>query len=93
MSISVTSPCLETTIDELGIKNWPIWTCEASSCDWTCFYKETSFLLEGQVTLTPAGGEPVEFGEGDLVVCPLGIEFSWDVHKYSPQTLSFCILK
>ena len=30
-----TSHCPETTIKELGSKNWPIWTCEASSFDWT----------------------------------------------------------
>ena len=93
MAISVTSPCPEGIVGKLGIKNWSIWTCEASSCDWAYYHKETSLLLEGQVSLTPAGGEPVEFGEGDLVVFPLGIEFSCDVHKYSPQTLSFCVLK
>ena len=35
MSILVTYRCPESTIEELGIKKWPIWTCEASSFDWT----------------------------------------------------------
>ena len=35
MSILVTSPCSESTVEELVIKNWPIWTCEVSSFDWT----------------------------------------------------------
>ena len=26
-------------------------------------------------------GEPVKFGEGDLVVFPAGIKYSWDVYK------------
>ena len=53
LSISVTSPCPESTFDELGIKNWPIWTCDDSSFDWTYDDKETCLLLEGEVTVTP----------------------------------------
>ena len=46
LSISVTSPCPESTVEELGIKNWPIWTCEVSSFD--CIYddKETFLSFE-----------------------------------------------
>ena len=81
MSISVTSPCPESTVDELGIKNWPIWTCDESSFDWTYDDKETCLLLEGEVTVTPDGGDPVKFGAGDLVVFPAGMDCRWDVHK------------
>ena len=81
MSISVTSPCPESTVEELGIKTWPIWSCEASSFDWTYDDKETCLLLEGEVTVTPDGGEPVKFGAGDLVVFPAGMDCRWDVHK------------
>ncbi|MFL2867300.1 MAG: cupin domain-containing protein [Prochlorococcus marinus] len=45
MSILVTSPCTETTIQELGIKNWPIWTCDVSSFDWTYEDQETFYFL------------------------------------------------
>ena len=38
-------------------------------------------LLEGEVTVTPDGGEPVKFGAGDLVVFPAGMACRWDVHK------------
>ena len=81
MSISVTSPCPENTIEELGIKNWPIWICEESSFDWTYDDKETCLLIEGEVTVTPDGGEPVKFGAGDLVVFPAGMDFKWDIPK------------
>ncbi len=81
MSIKVTSPCSETTIEELGIKSWPIWTCEESSFDWTYDDKETCLLLEGEVTVTPDGGDPVKFSAGDLVVFPAGMDCIWDVHK------------
>ena len=53
MSILVTSPCPESTVEELGIKSWPIWTCDASSFDWTYDDKETCLLLEGEVTVSP----------------------------------------
>ncbi len=77
----MTSPCSESTLEELGIKTWPIWTCEVSSFDWTYDEKETCFVLEGKVTVTPHGGEPVQFGEGDLVVFPAGMDCRWEVHK------------
>ena len=73
MSISVTSPCTENTIKELEIKKWPIWSCDASSFEWTYGYKDTCLLLEGEVTVTPEGGETVKFGAGDLVVLPAGM--------------------
>ena len=57
LSISVTSPCPETTIEELGIKNLSIWTCEESSFDWTYDDIETCLLIDGEVTVTPVGGD------------------------------------
>ena len=81
MSILVTSPCTETTIQELGIKNWPIWTCDVSSFNWTYEDQETCLLLEGEVTVTPEGGTPVQFGAGDLVVFPAVMDCRWDVHN------------
>ncbi len=81
MSIAVTSPCPDRIVDELGIKNWPIWTCEASSFDWAYDDQETCFLLEGEVTVTPDKGGAVKFGAGDLVTFPAGMACRWDVHK------------
>ena len=81
MAILVTSPCPERTVEELGIQNWAILTCEVSCFDWTYEHNEICFLLEGEVTVTPNGGEPVKFGEGDLVVFPAGMNCRWDVHK------------
>ena len=81
MSILITSPCPKNTLEELGIKSWPIWTCEVSSFDWTYDDKETCLLLEGEVTVTPEVGQPVKFGAGDLVIFPAGMNCRWDVHK------------
>tara|TARA_B100000214_G_scaffold368786_1_gene340842 strand:+ start:782 stop:979 length:198 start_codon:yes stop_codon:yes gene_type:complete len=65
LSISVTSPYSESTVDELGIKDWLIWTCDASSFDWTYDDKKICLLLEGEVTVTSEGGDPVKLGAGD----------------------------
>tara|TARA_Y100001968_G_scaffold150384_1_gene137576 strand:- start:254 stop:529 length:276 start_codon:yes stop_codon:yes gene_type:complete len=81
LRISVTSPCSESTIKELGIKSWPIWTCEESSFNWNYDDKETCLLLEGEVTVTPNRGESVKFCAGDLVVFPVGMGCKWEVHK------------
>ena len=71
----------KSSIDGLGIKNWPIWTCEASSFNWNYEDKETCLLLEGRVTETPLGWDPVKFGAGDLVVFPAGMDYRWDVQE------------
>ena len=81
LDISVTSPCPKWTLEELGIKNWPIWSCEVSCFDWAYGHKEICLLLQGEVTVTPEGAEPVKLAEGDLVVFPSGMKCKWDVHK------------
>ena len=79
--ISVTSPCPESTILALGLRDWPIWGCDISRFPWTYDQRETCLLLDGDVTVTPDGGEPVRFGAGDLVVFPKGMSCTWDVHQ------------
>ena len=81
MPILVASPCPESIIKELNIKDWPIWTCNPSSFDWTYDEKETCLLLEGQVTVTPKGEQPVKFSAGDLVTFPAGMDCRWEVHQ------------
>ena len=41
--------------------------------------KETCYFLEGDVVVTPDGGEPVEVGVGDLVTFPEGMSCTWEV--------------
>ncbi len=75
--ITITKPSAEA-LGELGVKNWPIWTCEVSTFDWHYDEKETCYLLEGEVTVT-AEGQGVTFGKGDLVIFPQGLDCVWDV--------------
>jgi uncharacterized cupin superfamily protein len=71
----------ETELTASGIKAWPIWEKEVSEFPWHYDEKETCYLLEGDVTVTPEGGEPVRFGKGDLVTFPAGMSCTWKVHK------------
>ena len=63
-------------LDELGVTDWPIWTKEASQFPWSYGASETCYFIEGDVIVTPDGGEPVAMGEGDLVTFPSGMKLS-----------------
>ena len=40
---------------------------------------EECYLLEGQVTVETPDGEKVEFGAGDFVRFPRGLDCVWDI--------------
>jgi len=67
-------------LQQLGVADWLIWSCGVSCFPWTYDEQETCLLLEGDVTVTPDGGEPVRFGADDLVTLAAGLSCSWDVH-------------
>ncbi|MFC1643268.1 cupin domain-containing protein [Myxococcota bacterium] len=65
----------------LGVKQWPIWSKEVSEFSWHYDEEETCYLLEGDVEVTPDGGDAVRFGKGDLVVFPQGMSCTWKIHS------------
>jgi len=67
-------------LEALGVNDWPIWSCEVSTFPWTYEETETCHILEGRVTVTPEGGEPVTIQPGDLVTFPKGLSCTWEVH-------------
>ena len=79
--IEVTRSCPEQRIDELQVRQWPIWSCKASTFPWEYDQREVCWLLEGDVTVTPENGEPVRFGAGDLVEFSSGLRCTWQVHQ------------
>ena len=81
MSVLVATPCSESTINELGIKNCSKWTCDLSYFDGTYKKKETCFLLEGEVTVTFNVGETVIFEEDYLFVLSAGMKCRGYVNK------------
>ena len=68
-------------LDELGVTGWPIWTREASQFPWSYDESETCYFLEGDVIVTPDGGEPMAMGKGDLVTFPKGMSCIWEIRN------------
>ncbi len=68
-------------LKRLGVENWPIWEKEVSSFPWEYDANETCYILDGRVTVTPEGGEPVEIEAGDLVTFPKGMRCTWEIHE------------
>lgn len=66
---------------ELGVKSWPIWEKEASEFDWHYDQQEVCYLLEGEVEVTTEEGETVEFGAGNLVTFPAGLDCVWKIKE------------
>ncbi len=77
--ITVTSSPDSAQLQSLGVTSWPTWGCGVSTFPWTYDEQETCLLLEGDVTVTPDGGEPVRFGPGDLAVFDAGLSCTWEV--------------
>lgn len=71
----------QARLDALGVSDWPTWSKEVSVFPWTYGEQEVAYVLEGEVTVTPKGGEPVSFGKGDLVTFPAGMACTWEVRK------------
>ena len=68
-------------LETMGVDNWRIWTKEVSEFPWTYESSETCYILEGEVIVTPDGGEPVKLGEGDLVTFPAGLSCAWNIRS------------
>ena len=68
-------------LEVMGVFDWPVWEKEASTFPWTYDSTEVCYILEGKVTVTPEGGEPVEIGESDLVTFPKGMSCTWQIHE------------
>jgi len=71
----------EARLQELGVTDWPIWEKEVSSFPWTYDSNETCYLLEGEVIVTPDGGEPVTIRAGSLATFPAGLSCTWEIRK------------
>lgn len=78
--IIVEKPSAEK-LASLGVNRWPTWSKEVSQFPWSFGTQEIAYILEGEVTVTPDGGDPVSFGAGDLVTFPAGMSCTWQVKK------------
>ena len=68
-------------LDQLGVRDWPVWSKEVSEFPWYYDKLETCYILEGEIEVTLDGGEIVRLGVNDLAVFPQGMQCNWRVIK------------
>jgi len=71
----------DDALKAMDVENWPIWEKEESEFPWSYDEPETCYVLEGNVVVTPDGGDPVEIQAGDLVTFPSGMSCTWKISK------------
>jgi uncharacterized protein len=71
----------EERLKELGVATWEIWEKEVSQFPIDFDETETAYVLEGEIIVTPAGGDPVRIVPGDLVSFHAGLDSQWEVVK------------
>jgi uncharacterized cupin superfamily protein len=81
MKIEIERGASAENLKSQGVMSWPIWEKGASEFPWAYDDREMCYLLEGDVIVTPEGGEPVRFGKGDLVTFPAGMRCRWKILK------------
>lgn len=68
-------------IKKIGALSWPIWEKEVSRFDWHYDDTEMCYIIEGKVTVKTTDGEVVNFGAGDFVTFPRGLDCVWDIKE------------
>jgi len=70
-------------ISSRSVFNWGTWGCGVSKFPWTYDQSESCYLLAGKVTVTPDDKslKPAEFGKGDFVTFPAGMNCTWEVSE------------
>lgn len=68
-------------LEQLGVARWPTWGAGVSCFPWTYGEAETCYVTEGEVVVTPDGGEPVTIKTGDLATFPAGMSCTWDIKQ------------
>lgn len=81
MKIHVERNLSPEQLNTLGIETWPTWSSEVFIFPWTYESTEACYFLEGEVVVTPEGGEPVKIGKGDFATFPKGMACTWDVRQ------------
>ena len=71
----------DAELKEKGVFDWPIWSHPEAEFPWMYTDSETCYFLQGRITVTPKGGDPVNMGKGDLVTFPKGMECDWLIHE------------
>ena len=79
MEIKVEHQPSQEHLNNLDVFTWDIWEKEISKFPWTYDSQETCYFLAGNAIVTPDGGQPVQIGQGDLVIFPAGMSCIWEI--------------
>ncbi len=71
----------EEKLEQLGVSKWSIWECAPSKFPLDFSMTESAYVLEGEIHVTPQGGDKVVIKAGDFVVFPKGLRSNWEVVK------------
>ncbi|MFK7816908.1 MAG: cupin domain-containing protein [Gammaproteobacteria bacterium] len=67
---------------ELGFSEWNVWECEVREFRLDFDEElERSYILEGEIVVTPDGGKPITLVPGDYIIFPKGLKSMWSVTK------------
>ncbi len=70
------------TLESLGVFSWPVWAKEPSTFEYSYEEPETFYVIAGKARVEPkGGGESAEFGAGDIVTMPKGLECVWRISE------------
>lgn len=76
-------------LEELNVKNWPIWTKEESVFDWYYDSTEVCYFIEGEVDIVLDNQKEIHIEKGDLVTFPKGLSCTWKIKKKVRKHYSF----
>lgn len=79
--ITVESNPSEEKLESLGVSSWSIWEKEVSQFPLDFGMTESAYILEGEIHVTPKGGDKVVIKAGDFAVFPRGLATMWEVVK------------
>lgn len=68
-------------LEVMGVYDWPIWRKEVSTFDWSYDQQETCYIIRGEFSVTPEGGQTQHFKRGDLITFPRGMKCVWEITK------------
>ncbi|MEA5619411.1 cupin domain-containing protein [Cronbergia sp. UHCC 0137] len=80
MEIKIEHQPSQERLNQLGVSKWEIWQKTVSKFSWIYDSQEICYFLEGEVIVTPDGGQPVKMGKGDLVTFPAGMSCMWEIN-------------
>jgi hypothetical protein len=69
--------------------DWGIWEKEVSKFEWHYDQTEECYLIKGFVTLECENGKKYEFGAGDFITFPKGLDCIWDIKEDVKKHFNF----